>query len=555
MPSTVKVRLRAFSAGSDMANAFDQFDQPQGSNPFDQFDPAASGQPPVKSSMDVTVTPAAPNWSEVPGQALKNAPASLLQLGENVVHPFIHPIETAQTFYDLGRGLVSKAAGVMGATQDPTEKAATEAKANAVGKFFADRYGSLDALKQTLATDPAGVLADAATILTGGELAAARAPGIIGEAARAAGVVGRAVDPITNAGRAASLAGRAAGRTAAVALAPTSGLTPGNIIQAGKAGLEGNQAFKGQMRATADADEPVRMAQAAVAKMRQERSAAYQADMSRFKTDKTILDYGPVNKSIDDAQRVAEYHGIGSDDATTTWQAIKNKVDAAQSMPPIAGVVKWPHYTPEGFDNLKQVIGDIRQSTLPGTKARVVADRVYNAIKDEITKQAPTYAKTMADYAAASDQLQQITKTFSLGDKVARDTSLRKLQSLMRHNANTNYASRAKLGQKLAEYQPDLPYAVAGQLMHTALPHGLRKALLSGTLSAEGLGAVALNPMLAAAIIPTMIGSSPRAIGEIAYAGGRTLRGLQNVAPSTARTAYQIGRTGGLGDAMYYSGN
>ena len=48
-------------------------------------------------------------------------------------------------------------------------------KADAVGQFFKDRYGAMENIKHTLATDPVGSLADAATVLSGGELAGARA--------------------------------------------------------------------------------------------------------------------------------------------------------------------------------------------------------------------------------------------------------------------------------------------------------------------------------------------------------------------------------------------
>src|SRR3990167_7661946 len=85
-------------------------------------------------------------WGDVPGQALKNAPGSASDLVNNMLFPFLHPIQTAETFFDIGHGLLSKA-GI-------AESKEAEATVNAIGTFFAARYGSVDSLKRTLSTDP-----------------------------------------------------------------------------------------------------------------------------------------------------------------------------------------------------------------------------------------------------------------------------------------------------------------------------------------------------------------------------------------------------------------
>lgn len=64
--------------------------------------------------------------------------------------------------------------------------------ASAVGSAAKERYGSVDAIGNTLYNDPAGVLADLSVLATGGGAAAARAPRIAGQL-RAAGA---AVNPL-----------------------------------------------------------------------------------------------------------------------------------------------------------------------------------------------------------------------------------------------------------------------------------------------------------------------------------------------------------------------
>lgn len=505
-----------------------------------QLDAPTGGLPPGF----ILDQPPAPSWSEIPGQALANAPSSALNMVESVAHPFLHPIQTAESFYDLGKGLASKV-GLL--SQAPEDKASNEAAVNAVGHFFAGRYGSIDNLKRTLATDPVGVLADATIVLTGGELAGARLPGMVGSVARAAGTVGRAIDPMAAAGKIATPIARGVGRAASLPLALSSGTAPRNIIMAGKAGLEGNDTFASQMRGLDDINQPVEMADSALKQIGIDRSTAYNAGMSGVRADTTMLDFTPINKAVDDAEGMVSFEGVPiSDQAAGVWSDIKSKVDNWQTQPPqfdASGNPFWPHHTPEGLDKLKQSIGEIRQKTDPGTLERKVADSVYNSIKTEVAKQAPDYAATMQDYSDASEKLQGLRKTFSLREGMTDDTKLRKLQSTMRDNVNTNFGSRTKLLDMLATKEPDLPYALAGQGMNTWLPRGqARLATNLAALGATGATLATGNLPAAAGLAGTLAATSPRLIGETAYVGGRGLKALQKVGRPMGLGAYQLGR-------------
>lgn len=280
--------------------------------------------------------------------------------------------------------------------------------------------------------------------------------------------------------------------------------------------------------------------------MRQERSAAYKAGMAGVKADPTQLDYTPINDAITDASNNVNFNGIAkSKKAQKTLGKIQDVVSQWQSQP--AGT---PFHTAEGFDALKQAIGEIRQGTDPGTLSRNIADSVYNATKGTIVKQAPSYADTMLGYSDASDKLNELMKTFSLGEKASPDTTLRKLQSVTRNNVNTNYGQRTKLIDDLAKYEPDLLPSLAGQATSSLLPRGLARLGAHGAL---GAGAVYMSP----ATLPLALASSPRLAGETAYAVGKGLGGIKSAAstigltgsrvPATLRTSLQAGRTSGLG--------
>lgn len=127
------------------------------------------------------------SWSDVPGMAMQSFIPSAKQAGSDIVQPFLSPIETTKALGNLGLGLIQKFI--------PGEQE-SEKYANAVGQFFADRYGGIEELKKTLATDPAGFLLDASTVLTGGGGLAARAPGMTGKIGKAVSTVGHAIDPM-----------------------------------------------------------------------------------------------------------------------------------------------------------------------------------------------------------------------------------------------------------------------------------------------------------------------------------------------------------------------
>ena len=92
---------------------------------------------------------------------------------------------------------------------------------------------------------------------------------------------------------------------------------------------------------------------------------------------------------------------------------------------------------------------------------------------------------------------------------------MRKLQSVMRNNVNTNYGQRAKLMDVLARYEPELPNVIAGQSMSSVAPRGVAR-----------LGSVAVGLLAgttAPIALPLLAATSPRLVGEAAYAGGRAV--------------------------------
>ena len=124
-------------------------------------------------------------------QTLSNIIPSAKQLGVDIATPFMPPIQTAKSIKELGSSIFSLI---------QTGEQGNEQLARDVGTFFADRYGGLENLKKTMATDPIGLLSDISIVLTGGAALVPKLAGTtgkIGSIASKVGKVGSAIDPVS----------------------------------------------------------------------------------------------------------------------------------------------------------------------------------------------------------------------------------------------------------------------------------------------------------------------------------------------------------------------
>lgn len=468
----------------------------------------------AQSKPQVAAQPDEMTTGRMVGQALINFPRSAYELGKSTVEALTSPVETAKSMYNLGSSVLGK----LGVTDANPEMA------NRVGQFYKDRYGSTDAAMQTFAKDPAGFLADASTVLfgAGAALRAAPATARIGERVTKAAAV---VDPLT----AATKGVKATGKATAGVLGFTTGTGTRAVEEAAKAGYRGGEAgeaFVSQMRPTGPSavTDVVEAVKPAVAALRQQRSQAYKAGMTGVTKDKTILKFDDIDATVNKVRGRGFFEGKSKDPAAASaWQELSAVIDDWKKGDPAV------YHTVEGIDALKQAVGSIRDSLPYGTPARNAANEVYSAVRGEITRQAPNYARVMSDYETASELLQEIEKTLSLNPKASIDTQVRKLQSILRNNANTNYGRRVELGEILAQQgAPNLFPMLAGQAMSSWSPRGL-----SGALAGAGaLYNVAPNIMsgLTPAGVLQMASTSPRLVGETAYAAGRAAGTPQRLA-------------------------
>ena len=194
-----------------------------------------------------------------------NVPKSIFTLGKDVVTAVANPIDTAKAVGTLIKGVggkVGEAAlektgagqSILGkmnefrasqgiaplpTNEDGVIQAADTPEiqvANAVGSYFDDRYGSLENAKESFVEDPAGVLADLASVVSGGG-ATVRATGQAGRinsianAGSAISRAGQALEPTTVIGKAITAPIRAVGNSAPGRMIGESLATPTTIVQ------------------------------------------------------------------------------------------------------------------------------------------------------------------------------------------------------------------------------------------------------------------------------------------------------------------------------------
>lgn len=387
--------------------------------------------------------------------------ATALQVGGAIASPI----------NKLGAGLIGKSTGALG-------KIATGAGVGAgTGAIYgAGRAESLEELPQTIVEDTktGGII--------GGAIPAA------GQALRGAGKIGRDI------------------------LGITTGTGGRSIEQAYKAGQRGSKAFLQNMRGKVGKTDVVDAARNELERLKIAKNAEYAKSIDAIKTDKTQLDLKGVVEKLNQIKSDYNVNGFSKAGKSTrkAIEEVSDVVDEFSKNPQI--------HNAEGFDALKQRIYDI-SFPVEERQANTVIKQMGNAVKSEINKQAPTYAKTMREYTDASNTVRELENALSLKEGKSVDTALRKLQSAFRNNVASNYGTRGDLVEKLGgDYLAD---AIAGQNLADFMPRGLVGRI------AGGAGLYAQN-------IPAILASSPRLVGEAAYKLGQASNYVPNVSVNPA---------------------
>jgi hypothetical protein len=501
--------------------------------------------------------------------------------GQAVINTFnavTHPLDTAQGISSAIGGNIFKALpgdseNIISRANEPNSPniikniASMINNANAFNQQMANRYGGGQEFLNTLATDPIGMAQDIQGVgallkpaaiaaasklgkIRGEQLVKERLPPIIagdishgtyidvGGKMKASEYGNKASDVLNKLGEyskyvaspVSSIGGKvlpAIGEAAAVPISLLSGIEQPVIaeaIRAGKsAGLLGKSpestAFTNALRGKVPEMKVVDDAKNALSNMRNQMYDAYNTNMKSIADSNTPIDIKPILEDFNKAKDIKSFKGQEiNKSATQVKQQVQSLLDNWASLDPAE------YHTASGLDALKQQLGDLRTTTDPHTPSRSVVDNAYNSVKNQIIKKAPEYGKVMNEYSNSLQEINDIERELSLKEGANPATALRKLQSIMRNNANTSWGARATMGEKLqAAGAPYLSQELAGQAMSTILPRGLSRyaaipaAVAAGSVTG-GLGAGA-----------SLLASSPRIVGEASYNLGKGVGAIKGI--------------------------
>jgi len=443
------------------------------------------------------------------------------------------PIETAKTVGQLGYGILQNTLPDE-VVQLIGEDEESQQLASAVGEYFADRYGGMENIKRTIATDSAGFMADLAGVLSGGATIAAKVVATAAKAGRGAKLAtvpaglekaakyAARIDPITlglaGLGKVAKVGNK---KLIAPAVATTLSFTSGTgreaVSQAYKAGKEGGDAvkrFRDSLTGKADPTEVVANARFNLDILYKQRRRNYLEGKANLKD--INLSLSPIRAKLTELQNLR----------TTNASTIEAAGKAAEIL---QRAEKQGYKSLADFDELKRTLNSEAMNYTG--EARSALSEMADLVRKSIDDVDPNYGKVMKSYENASKIIQEIEKALSLKDTKTAEVALKKLLTSMRDGVSTNYGQRLNLAQELEGVTGGKKFMsqLAGQELSSVVPRGLQGRVTSALATggaAYGVGVGMLSP---SSLLPLAL-ASPRFVGEASQLAGRTARRVQQAA-------------------------
>ena len=471
--------------------------------------------------------------------ALKSLPGDIKNIGEGTSQAILHPIEAVKGIGSLVRGGLQNTVIPNSVNDWMIQHGVTDSRqaASDFAQPFKEDFGSVEGLKNAIETHPATTLINASTLLSG----------LSGAVKKTSKLAEPAV--------------KATGRAAGTVIGEFGTHTGGGTIQdAARAGFEGGaklNAFTENMSGKVPVEDIVAVAEKGKAGLIKAQRAHYLKSMAEIIKDKTKLNYMPIEKALEDSLRIGKYKGhTVKPSAVNVANQLKPIIDEWSGKPYPAGHLRlnmntfkieqpmhpaFPaskSHTIEGLDKLKQHVGDLYDSVDEGTPEKTVLNKVYGSIKDAIVKQNKGYSKLMDEEMASRNLMNELNKELSLSSNTTDSTTLRKLLSVPRNNASTNYGMRVNLAKALEDNGAEnLMSMLNGQALNSFKPRGIGSIGASGA-SGAALYALAQGNIPAFTTLAALTATqSPKLMGNLAIKTGKGAKLAKDMLESTG-TAY-----------------
>lgn len=458
------------------------------------------------------------------GKTLTNVPSSAKAYVGDIATAIMHPYETAKALGNVALGGAQKLI--------PGEQADEQAF-DALTTFFKDRYGSTDAILNTIQTDPVGFLGDLSTAFTGigggvrlvGKTATkAGKVGVIATAGEKAATVGKAIDPI-NLGI--SILGKPVKGAGALG-AEMLGVTTGAGAHSVKEAIRGKRDFLRAMRGEISGDDIVGSARDGINVIKEQRASEYLSKLDSISKVKTKLNLQPLYQALDDnlkkfhikrtADGELDFRGSVIRTNPTAQNEVKKLVEA------VTGQAGLPDgLTPTSIDILKRALGEVYSES---SSVRAMTQDLTNTTKKILVNNVANYSDMVKSYEKTSRLLDEMGFSLSLGKKQKPEQTLAKLTRALKEDADFK-----------RDFIKILDGVSGGDIQAKIAGHNMRQVIPSGTIGKFfGAGELYALSVFHPTLIPIMIANSPRAIGEFIFALRGPVKGAKMAKEAIKKT-------------------
>ena len=464
-------------------------------------------------------------------QAIINAPSSARQLLNDIITPILSPVQTAKDLTALGSSVINLIR--------PGEQG-NEDLARKVGEFFKERYGGLENIKQTFATDPVGMLSDVSVLLTGGATLTAKAPQISSVLSKASKIT----SPIETAGGFA--VGKAAQGTGEI-VKSVSGVLTGTgkgaldtAIQTGKNfgaapfGIFATKQAKQKQKDFIDAlkgnisSEKIAVdLEKAVSDLKKSKNIDYQNALNKLDLQNVKIDPNKILNEVNDFIKKEATTGGTTRFGADTNNLIKN------IQKELTEIVKNPaKHTAADLHAIKFKIDDMLPKDASKQSFRINIE-ITDILDNNLKAVSPGYADMNKAYSVAKKLEQKLVKELGLGDKKNATKTINQLLSVLKDQNLTQYGARLDTLKTLDNItENNIFEKLAGTQLSNVVPAGLvgRQAMGVGIAVpiAESLMTGSTLPTTSR-VLPGLALTSPKFIGRVGNLAGRLQSFTRNI--------------------------
>lgn len=203
-----------------------------------------------------------------------------------------------------------------------------------------------------------------------------------------------------------------------------------------------------------------------------------------------------------------------------------------------ATISKWKDVTPQGYDTLRQAIGNFMEdySATNNPRANVVLGNVKQKLTEVLTQNISGYGDTLSTYGNKTSLARNLMKELNMSSNAKPSTQINSILRIFKKDPQVTKDLGAVMGKDEADR---LLNELSGAILSEWIPAGKvgNAVRLLGEAGILGLGG--LNPATGTTAAVGLAASSPRIVGKASTIAGKAIQ--KGVGTGTRRAASRIG--------------